>query len=219
MYTSSPLLDGPKSYPQTRSKTSDRGSTWRGLRRKSSSRLNSVRVSSIGALASEHLPCRRIERQVGEAEHAVIVRRVAAPQQRAQAGQQLREGERLRQVVVGSRVEPLDPLAHGRPRGQEQDGRAVACRAQGPAGVEAVELGHEDVEDDRVRPSRLDGAEGVAAVFCQLDVVSLERERTAQAVPHGGLVVDHEEACTHGGTIAEDAERTLRGGQPRGSDR
>src|SRR5919204_636466 len=49
MYTSSEFDAKPKSYPQTRSKITDRVSTWRGLSRKSSSKENSVRVSSIGS--------------------------------------------------------------------------------------------------------------------------------------------------------------------------
>ena len=72
-----------RSRSPRRARRSARGSrTWRGWRRNSSSSRNSVRVSSIGAVAAADLARRRVEREVGEAQRA---RRRARPRRGAAA--------------------------------------------------------------------------------------------------------------------------------------
>ena len=61
-----------------------------------------MRVSVEGALAALALPRGEVERQVAHAQQAALALE-AAPQQRAQAGQQLGQGVGLDQVVVGTR--------------------------------------------------------------------------------------------------------------------
>ena len=74
----------------------------------------------------------------------------AAAGERPQAGEQLGERERLREVVVGAAVEPGDAVLDGVARGQHQDRRPDAVVAQAAAGLEAVDARQHHVEDDRV---------------------------------------------------------------------
>ena len=69
-----------------------------------------------------------------------------AAQQGPQAGQQLGEGERLDQVVVGPGVEALHPVLDGVPGGEHEDGGVVAGGPHAPADVEPVDGGQPDVE-------------------------------------------------------------------------
>ncbi len=54
--------------------------------------------------------------------------------------------EGLDQVVVGPRVQAVDPVGHGVARGEHQHRHPVARGAQAPAHLEAVEVGHAHVE-------------------------------------------------------------------------
>src|SRR5207302_375405 len=56
--------------------------------------------------------------------------RIAAPMQRSQPSQQLIELERLREVVIRARVEPVDAVAQLAPRGEEKDRNPVSIGAQ-----------------------------------------------------------------------------------------
>ena len=73
-----------------------------------------MRVSSISRVAAPHLVGRRVERDVREAQDAVRVAVDGAPEQRADAREQLLERERLDEVVVGARVETRDAIARRR---------------------------------------------------------------------------------------------------------
>ena len=73
-----------------------------------------------------------------------------AAEQRADPREQLGKVVRLGQVVVGAGIEALDALVRFPARGQHQDGRRDAFRAQLAAHVEPVDAGQEDVEDDEV---------------------------------------------------------------------
>ena len=74
-----------------------------------------------------------------------------AAEQRADAGQQLLERERLDEVVVGAGVEARDAVRDRVARREHQDRCPVAVAAEPAAHREAVELGHEDVEHDELR--------------------------------------------------------------------
>ena len=101
----------------------------------------------------------------------------AAPQQRAEPGQQLLERERLGQVVVGPGVEPGDPVRDGVARGEHEDRQLVAGLAHPPAHLEPVQPGHHHVEHHRVGPPLLHGLQGVLAVRREIHLVAVERER------------------------------------------
>ncbi len=195
MYTPSALEVGPKSYPHTFSKMVERVSTWRGWRR------NSSKQQELGAreldepVPAAHLVRDRVKHQIGIAERLALADPVAGtPQQRPQPSLQLTQRERLDQVVVGTDVQALDPVVDRVAGGQHQHGRAVARLAQSPAHLQAVEPGHQDVQDDGVGGSGGQRVERLLAIRGEADVVVLQSQGTLKRPPHGRLVVDHEYA-------------------------
>ncbi len=134
-----------------------------------------MRESSSLCGAAPRLPGAAVEREVGEAQHAVaVLRRLRAPQQRAQARLELLQGERLDQVVVGAGVEPRHPIVDGIARGEHQHRRAVAGVAQPAADLEPVDPGHRHVEHHRVVAHLRHAVERLAAVGGERDVVAVE---------------------------------------------
>ena len=106
------------------------------------------------AVAGDHAPL-EVDLDVVEREHAgarLGARRPA--QDRADAGGQLVRVERLGDVVVGAEVEALG-LVGGRALGRQQDDRDRASLAQLAHDLDAVEVGHDDVEQDDVRADLL----------------------------------------------------------------
>ena len=87
---------------------------------------------------------------------AAVLQRVAqvtgaaAPADGAQPRQQLVEGERLHEEVVGAAVEAGDAIGDGVAGGDDDHRRVDAAGAQPPAHLEAVEAGQHQVEHDGV---------------------------------------------------------------------
>jgi hypothetical protein len=131
----------------------------------------------------------RVEGEVGVRQRLVRVG-VGSSEERAHAGEELFEGERLDEVVVGARVEAGDAVADRVAGGEHEDRGAVAVGAQAAAHLEAVELGHEHVENDRVGWRGRDGGERLVAVVRLLDVVAVELEGALECIAHAALVVD-----------------------------
>ncbi|CAA9500776.1 MAG: hypothetical protein AVDCRST_MAG13-2235 [uncultured Solirubrobacteraceae bacterium] len=128
----------------------------------------------------------------------------AAAHDRLHAREQLAQGERLDQVVVGSRLEPGHPVVDGVARGQHEDGHLVARGAHAPADLHAVHVGHRHVEDHRVHAAVREGHHGLEPVVHRHDVVALELQGVLQRGPDRGLVVDHED---RGGGRAHPPDR------------
>ena len=72
------------------------------------------------------------------------------PREGAQPGQELVEGERLDQVVVGAGLESGDPVGHGTQRGQHQHRSPVVDAADAAAHLEAVDVREHHVEHQDV---------------------------------------------------------------------
>ena len=116
-------------------------------------------------------------------------------EQSAQAGEELRQGEGLRQVVVRARVEARDPAVDLGLRSEHEHGNRVPGRAEMAAHLEPVDARHEDVEDDRiglVRPP--ESRDGLVSVGRELDLVALELESAPERLADRRLVVDDEDA-------------------------
>ena len=159
-------------------------------------------MSSIALAAAPDLAGVRVELEVGEAEDLLRARRHPA-QKRPQAGEQLLERERLREVVVRAGVEAGDAALHLGAGGQHQHGHAVSLSADPAAHLQAVDARHQDVEDHGVGLAvRLEPVERVGAVHRELDLVALELEGPAERVAHGAFVVDdqhfHARKCAAG---------------------
>ena len=143
------------------------------------------------ALAAVTLHRVAVEHEILEGQHAGRAGR-AAPPEGAQAGEQLIERERLHQVVVGPRVQTLDPVTDGGPRGEHQDGNPVARRAQSPADLEATEVRKAEIEDDRLIRPRRGELEPARALADGVDLVAGAAQRALERRPDARIVLHHQ---------------------------
>ena len=96
---------------------------------RNSSRRYSRAVSSNVVAAALRLVRNGVEREVGDAQDGGLGF-AAAPAQRADAGDQFGDDERLGQIIVRAGVEALDALVDFAARGQQQHRRGVFALAQ-----------------------------------------------------------------------------------------
>ena len=94
-------------------------------------------VSSIGVLAAEDLVPALVERHVGEAQDVARQVAVRPAQHCLDAGDDLGERERLRDVVVAAGAQRLDLVLDGVLRGQEEDRGLEAALAQAASYLDA----------------------------------------------------------------------------------
>jgi hypothetical protein len=86
--------------------------------------------------APRHLQRQPVHDQVAQAQHLVAALAPAPAEHGPDPGQQLLEGERPAQAVVGPGLQPLDPLADPGRGGEQDDRGLVAGPAQPPADLE-----------------------------------------------------------------------------------
>src|SRR5579884_812114 len=122
----------------------------------------------------------------------------AAADEGAQAGEQLLEGERLGEVVVGAGVEAGDLVLGGVERGEQEDGCGDALATQRAADADAVAAREEDVEHDDVEAVVVGPHErvGGVAVAQHLHLVPLVLKVALVAARQARLVFDQEDAHT-----------------------
>src|SRR5581483_2171198 len=114
-----------------------------------------------------------VDAQVGDGQHGLDRRAVAAPRQGLEPGQQLAEGERLGQVVVAAGAQPADAVVDLGERAQDQDRRPVAGVAQRLDDAEPVDAARQHaVEDQHVVLAGGGEIEPVAAVVGMVDRVA-----------------------------------------------
>src|SRR5512132_2684697 len=131
----------------------------------------------------------RVEDQVGDGEGGGPL--ADAPADLGpQAGQQLLEGERLDQVVVGPGVQAADPVGHAVAGGEHEHRRPAAGLAQPPADLDPVQAGEHDVEHDGVVVPLAGPVQAVVAVQGGVDGVALLLQAPPQRPGHLELVLD-----------------------------
>jgi hypothetical protein len=96
------------------------------------------------ALAAMGAAPARIEAQIAHLQRLALWR--APAQQRLHARDDLLHGEGLDDVVVGPGLQPADALVDLVARGEHADGHLVTAVAQAAQDLEAVEVGHAQVE-------------------------------------------------------------------------
>jgi hypothetical protein len=134
-----------------------------------------------------------VDARVAEGELLELLSRARPPQHRADPSQQLPQGERLGDVVVGAQLE----AAHAVPllaAGGQHDHRDVDPAApQLAADVPAAHARHHDVEQDQV--GRLAGRppQPVLAVQAHRGLVALEAQVVLEPADDVRLVVDDED--------------------------
>ena len=104
--------------------------------------------------------------------------------------------ERLGQIVVRAGLQPGDALRHLGTGREHQHGRAIADGAHPPADLQAVETGHQHVEDDRVGRVDSERADRLASVDCRRHLEPTQVEQERERLAHGRLIVYDEQ--THG---------------------
>jgi hypothetical protein len=105
--------------------------------------------------------------------------------------------------------EALEAVADffGGEAGEDDDGELGAVGLDVGEDVEAVDVGHLEVEEEEVVCTALDEAEGCGAVGGFVDLVAVSSEEAAEGGALGGGVVDHEEAeCGLFGLIPLDVD-------------
>jgi len=134
-----------------------------------------------------------VERQVAAAHH----RReggLGAPGQRTNPRDQLRESERLGQVVVRAQAEPSDPILDPRRSGQHQHARASALADECLADPVAVNAWKVTIEHDHVVVVDRGMPQPGRAVERDVDghavALQAERDRLGQL----SMVLDHQHA-------------------------
>ena len=115
----------------------------------------------------------------------------------ADAGQQLAQRERLRQVVVGAQLQ-ADHAVHDLALGREhEDGHSVAGRAQLAKDVEPGAAGKQDVQHHELRAELADRGHGLVAAPDDPHFIAFVPEVVAQAPRQGRLVLHHQHARRH----------------------
>ncbi len=150
-------------------------------------------------VAAGQRPCREIQRERPEGDLALGRRRTGSPpiglaaQDGMDARDELARIERLRQVVVGTHLEPDDAVDLFALRGQHDDRDALARAAYPPADREAVLARQHQVEHDEVRGVALQLPVEIARVRKYGDLEALLGQVARQEVPQAHVVVDDED--------------------------
>src|SRR4051812_4063214 len=135
-----------------------------------------------------------VELDLSETEHW-LYGLAGAAQDRADAGEELFYAKRLREVVVGAKVQSIDFVTLSAPGGKDDHGQFRPA-AELAKHLEAVDLRHHQVQNNPVRRARRERREGLFAARGELDLVAVRRESGAQRAANLGLVVDHQDALS-----------------------
>ena len=181
----------------------------RGRVRLANSKVGVDQIDAERGLGEQRLElCRaQPERLLGGSAH------VPELEQRTDAGEQLSRRKRLDDIVVGTRVESLDPCFLAGARGQQQHGHAAqsfvgANRGQQP---EAVQTRHHDVAENEIGRATTRGRERLLAVGHGLDHV-VGSQQIAYVAAHVGVVVgEHDPRAERRGEAPIASEERIVG--------
>ena len=151
-----------------------------------------------------HAPARRIDVQAMNLERALAggrglglqLRSPRPPQQRARAGHQLANAERLGEVIVGAAFEAEHLVALFATRRQHQD-RHILVRALAPhraADRNAIDARQHQVENDQIEGLGTGADERLLAVGHRLDLEALEAEVELDQLANVRFVFDDQNA-------------------------
>ena len=114
--------------------------------------------------------------------------------ERPDAGEELAEVERLDEVVVGARVEALDPVGWGVTRGEHEERGRLAVLACPGDDVDPGRARHPPIDDRDVVVVPLELVDRVVAAFHGVDVVALVFETEDEDVAQAGVVFGDQDA-------------------------
>src|SRR5215472_11994116 len=149
-----------------------------------------------------HLARGEVELELADAQPRGWMRGGRAPQESADAGEELPWIEGLSEIVVGAHLEPHH-LVHIFALGGEHDhgqGGTVGEGADSAAHLEAVHAGEHDIEEHDVGPALVEGGETARAVARQRHVDLVLAEVFRHEGAEAGVVIDQEGggAARHG---------------------
>ena len=153
--------------------------------------MNSVGVSSTCTPRPPDLACLLVQDDVGEAEDAVLLA-LRATQDRAHAGNELREAEWLRHVVV-AKSETRDLVLGRVLRSQEDHRRSLPAVAEASGDRQPAHIGQHEVEHHKVRAEVVDRLFRGAPRRCLEGLVPLVAQRGGDGVGDRRLIVDDED--------------------------
>ena len=160
------------------------------LRRRNSIGVSVTRASPLSAACATESSRRPADLQA---------RGPAAPaQERAHALGQLVERERLRDVVVPTRLEACDTLGHGVARRQEDDRDRLSASAQRRTEVAAVGIGQADVENQQVGAARVERSQQLGAARHGLDLEILLAQTANDDIAQPRVVLGQQQGVAHG---------------------
>ena len=117
-----------------------------------------------------------------------------APDERSNPGQQLGEGERLDQIIVGSAVEADHPILERIARRQDEHRRVDAALPQRAENLQPIASGQHEVEQNDVETLRCDTEERSFARVLDDRLVSFTLEPLAQSAGHFLFVFHDQDA-------------------------
>ena len=121
-----------------------------------------------------------------------------AAEQGPDPGQQLLVGERLRQIVIRTAVEPLDALTDRRLGSQHQNRHIVSRGAKSAAHLDAIHAREHEIEDNRIRRTISGRHKGINTVVYLFDVVTLVGKSAANRRGNTFVVIHHQNSRAHG---------------------
>jgi hypothetical protein len=125
-------------------------------------------------------------------------RRVCPAQERAEAGEEFLERERLREVVVGPGVETGHTVLHVAEGGQHEDGHGEAARTETLDEGAPIKARKPPVYDEGIVPARERFEKAPLPVGLDRDDVALLFQPTPDGLGDGRLVLDEQEAVGRG---------------------
>ena len=136
----------------------------------------------------------------GDGAHAQLVGHHLQPRQRAHARHQHDVGDRLGEEIVGAGFQPAHAVGGAVERGDHHDGNEMRrrVRLQPAAHLEAVHVGHHDVEQDDVAFGARADRQRLGAVRCGRHVEIFGRQARFQQLDVGGNIIDDQNTRGHG---------------------
>ncbi len=144
--------------------------------------------------AAAHLAADAVEREVA---HLQPFRSgLAAAQQSAHPRQQLDEGKRLHQIVVGAAFEALYPIVNRIARAQDAYRRAHLAVANLLQHLQTVHVRQHQIENDEIVLGAVDQLDGRRAVAGNVHRVSCAFQPAREKILNAFLVLDDENSHT-----------------------
>lgn len=121
-----------------------------------------------------------------------------ATNQSAQSRRDFIKVERLSKIIVGTAIQPDDPIGHPVPRCQQKNRSVIAALTHRFEDVEPGPVGQHEVKHNGVELVVPENATGLIAGFDGIGVKSGQRQSDLEPVPQNGIIFDNKYAHRNG---------------------